>query len=148
MADPTISGASGTREASRERIDEEHRHLDALLVELEAAREPERIERLLVRLRSQLVAHFATEEAPDGLHEIVSQNAAHRLPNVQQLFDEHREIVHRLDALRAHAAALREGAFRRLVEEIAALAATLRAHEAVEDEIFGEAFYTDIGGRA
>lgn len=148
MADPTISAASGPEGDSRQRIDDEHRHLNALLVELESAREPERIERLLVSLRSLLIAHFATEEAPDGLHEIVSQNAAHRLPNVQQLFAEHREIVHRLDALRTQAAALREGAFRRLTDEVAALAAVLRAHEAVEDEIFGEAFYTDIGGRA
>jgi hemerythrin len=145
MGDPT-TGDGGSD--SRERIDAEHRHLNELLGELLAARDPERIERLLVALRSLLIGHFATEEAPDGLHEIVAQNAAHRLPNVQQLFAEHRDLVHRLDALRVEAAALRDGAFRRLLDEIAGLAAALRAHEAVEDEIFAEAFYTDIGGRA
>jgi hemerythrin len=148
MVDPTKSATDAGEGDSRQRIDAEHRHLNEVLAELVAAREPERIERLLVALRSLLIGHFATEEAPDGLHEIVAQNAAHRLPNVQQLFAEHRDLVHRLDALRVEAAALREGAFRRLLDEVAGLAAALRAHEAVEDEIFAEAFYTDIGGRA
>jgi hemerythrin len=148
MADPTWGATDDGGGDSRQRIDAEHRHLNELLVELEAAREPQRLEELLVALRSLLIQHFATEEAPDGLHEIVAQNAAHRLPNVQQLFGEHREIVRRLDALRDACAALRRGPFQEVVDRVAALAASLRAHEAVEDEIFAEAFYTDIGGRA
>jgi len=148
MGDPTRGATDGSGGDSKERIDAEHRRLNEVLDELAAARDPQRLEDLLVTLRSLLIRHFATEEAPDGLHEIVAQNAAHRLPNVQQLFAEHREIVRRLDAVRDACAALRAGPFRELVERVAALAAALRAHEAVEDEIFAEAFYTDIGGRA
>lgn len=144
MADPSPS----TDPDSRQRIDDEHRHLNTLLEELVATRDAARIETLLGTLRELLTQHFATEEAPDGLHEIVTQRAPHRMPNLQELFVEHREMLRRVVHLRDEAAALVAGPLARLYEQVEALASSLRAHEAVEDEIFGEAFYTDIGGRA
>jgi len=44
-----------------------------------------RVAPLLADLRALLVAHFAGEEGPAGMHEIVAEGAAHRLPNVQRL---------------------------------------------------------------
>jgi hypothetical protein len=148
MADPSPSTVAPDAAESRRRIDAEHRSLDALLAELVAERDAEHLEVLLEQLHALLVRHFATEEAPDGLHEIVGRHAPHRLPSVQQLFVEHREMLRRVDRLRDEASALVAGPLQRLREQVEGVATSLRAHEAVEDEIFAEAFYTDLGGRA
>ena len=141
-SDP-VSGAD-----TRQQIDDEHRHLNVLLAELTATSDLARVEPLLGSLRELLVKHFETEEAPDGLHEIVSAQAAHRLPNLQKLFDEHREILERVDRLRAATRACFDGPVRRVLDDVGALAKALHEHEAEEEELFGEAFYTDLGGRA
>lgn len=150
MSSPTGSFAPATVTAAtvRQRIEEEHRRLRELLAELTGTADVARVEALLGGLRSLLVQHFATEEAPAGLHEVVSQNAAHRLPNLQRLFDEHREILSRIDRLRLEAADCVAGPVRRVRDECAGLAATLRRHEEQEEVLFGEAFYTDLGGRS
>ena len=135
-------------EKRRRRIDEEHARLRTLLEALEGCRDAERLDELLAELHTLLVAHFETEEGPEGLHEIVGQGAGHRMPDVQRLFVEHREILARVSALSAEVTACLEGPVRKLVESVAALVATLRHHEHVEEEIFTEAFYTDIGGRS
>lgn len=133
---------------SRQRIDDEHRRLNELLAALGATRDLDRIAILLAQLRELLVAHFATEEGSDGLHDIVSQHAAHRLPNVQQLFEEHRAMLAELDRLRSEVAVCLTGPVAHLRMGVADLSDELRRHEAVEDSLFGEAFYTDIGGRS
>jgi len=148
MADPSMPGKPQSESDSRQRIDDEHRHLNELLAELTATRDLSRVETLLGHLRVLLVTHFATEEAPEGLHELVSKQAAHRLPNLQHLFDEHREFLTRLDRLRDAAAVCQAGPVAKVLDGVAGLAASLRQHELEEEELFGEAFYTDIGGRA
>jgi hypothetical protein len=148
MAEPSPSAATSPAVESRQRIDAEHRNLNALLAELVVELDPRHVESLLGRLHALLVGHFATEEAPEGLHEIVREHAPHRLAHVQLLFVEHREMLRRVALLHDEAAALVAGPLERLREQVEALATSLRAHEAVEDEIFAEAFYTDIGGRA
>jgi len=132
----------------RQRIDEEHARLRDLLEALEGNRDLERVDELLGELRALLVEHFETEEGPGGMHEIVGDLAAHRLPNVQHLFDEHRDILVAVDALRARLTGILDGPVRELVRGTGALVGTLRRHEHDEEELFTEAFYTDIGGRA
>lgn len=144
---PTPSNPAPGAE-TRQQIDDEHRHLNALLAELTDTTDLARVEPLLGSLRDLLVKHFETEEAPEGLHEIVSTQASHRLPNLQKLFDEHREILERVDRLREAARSCFEGPVRRVLDDVEALASTLHEHEAEEEELFGEAFYTDLGGRA
>lgn len=148
MSQPTPPADPVPGTDTRQQIDDEHRHLNGLLAELTATSELARIERLLGSLRELLVKHFETEEAPQGLHEIVSAQAAHRLPNLQKLFDEHREILDRVDRLREATRACLDGPVRRVLDDVGALARTLHEHEAEEEELFGEAFYTDLGGRA
>ena len=70
------------------------------------------------------------------------------MPNLQHLFDEHREILARLGELRAATAAALAGPVREIATGIHGLAETLRRHEAEEERLFGEAFYTDLGGRS
>jgi len=148
MADPSMPAQTPNAADSRQRIDDEHRHLNELLAELTATRDLVRVETLLSHLRVLLVTHFATEEAPEGLHELVSQQAAHRLPNLQHLFAEHRDFLTRLDRLRDDTVACLGGPVAKILDGVAGLAAALRQHELEEEELFGEAFYTDIGGRA
>jgi len=147
-AAPAAAVRSAASAAARRRIDEEHRHLNGLLRSLTHSHDPLRIRTLLAELEALLVAHFAGEEGDQGLHQVVGEGAAHRLPNLQRLYDEHRAFLAHLAALRADCAALVDGPIKQLHAGVAALAESLRRHERDEDELFGEAFYTDLGGRS
>lgn len=148
VAVAAVAGPAGSASAARARIDDEHRRLNELLRSLDHSHDLGRIEKLLAELETLLVAHFAGEEGDEGLHQVVGEGAAHRLPNLQRLYDEHREFVTRIARLRAECAGLVDGPVRRLHDGISALAEGLRRHERAEDELFGEAFYTDLGGRS
>ena len=145
VSPPVTARRSGSREARR-RIDEEHRRMGELLKVLVSTTDLGRIEPLLGDLRSLLADHFAGEEGPDGMHEIVAEGAAHRLPNVQRLIEEHTAILARLDSVTAEVAACARGPLARALAGVCELVATLRRHEAEEEEIFAEAFYSDLGG--
>lgn len=145
VSPPAGALGPGSREALR-RIDEEHRRMGELLAVLVQTTDLARVEPLLGDLRALLVAHFAGEEGPDGMHEIVGEGAAHRLPNVQRLIAEHAAILARLDTLCAEVAACARGPLGRALAGVGELVATLRRHEAEEEEIFSEAFYVDLGG--
>lgn len=132
---------------ARERIAEEHRHLSELLDRVEEMSAPAGLAAALERLRSLLVAHFESEEADDGLHEAIGGATPHLLPAVQHLFDEHREFLSDVDSLTARAHELAAGPVEDLRLGVAGLAARLRAHEARENELFGESVYTDIGSQ-
>jgi hypothetical protein len=145
---PAVAAPTERGGEARRRIEEEHRRLRELLRALTRTRHLERIDALLTELSELLGAHFAGEEGPEGLHDIVSTYAAHRLPDVQRLFAEHREIQEGLERLRCEVAACIAGPARAIHERSAALVEQLRRHEAVEDDLFGESFYLDIGGRS
>ncbi len=148
MARPQTATAPRRGAAARNRIDDEHRQLGELLRSLTHTRELGRLNAQLGELRALLVAHFAGEEGEEGLHAVVAEGASHRLPNLQHLFEDHREILTRVDALAGEAAALEAGPAARLHEGVLALAEALRRHEAEEESLFAEAFYRDIGGRS
>jgi Hemerythrin HHE cation binding domain len=153
MGRTPVSSASGADttdggRAARRRIDQEHRQLDALLADLAGSTDLARIGRRLDDLRALLVTHFETEEGPDGMHEIVREGAAHRLPNVQRLFEEHREMLAQLDRLRSEVASCLAGPVAVVLGGVSALAESLARHEADEEQLFAEAFYSDIGGRS
>jgi len=135
---------------ARRRIDDEHRRLNELLRSLTHSHDPVRLQTLLGELRELLVEHFEHEEAPEGLHEIVSEGAAHRMPNLQQLFQEHREILATVDGLSAQVGSIVDGVWREVRYGVSELAETLRPetlrrHERDEEDLFSEAFYSDLG---
>jgi hypothetical protein len=134
--------------AARQRIDEEHRQLGDLLHALARCHDPERALERLTALATLLREHFAHEEAADGLHALVGEGAAHRLPNLQRLFEEHREVLAALASMEERLRNLVTGPWTTLRGEIRDLDATLRRHERDEDALFSEAFYIDIGGRS
>jgi hemerythrin len=145
---PEKSSAPSRRHSARRRIDDEHRQLGELLLSLVHTHDLHRVAKLLADLDALLVHHFDGEEGGQGLHSIVSEGASHRLPNLQHLFDEHREILAKLAELRSATAAALAGPVEEIAAGIHALAETLRRHEAEEERLFGEAFYTDLGGRS
>ena len=140
--------APSHRQTARRRIDDEHRQLGELLLSLVHTHDLHRVEKLLGDLETLLVHHFAGEEGGQGLHAVVSEGASHRLPNLQHLFDEHREMLARLAELRAATAAALAGPVGEIAAGVHRLAESLRRHEAEEERLFGEAFYTDLGGRS
>jgi hemerythrin len=143
-----VAEAPARRRETRRKIDDEHEKLRQILGALTRAQRLERTEEVLGELAELLVVHFAGEESSEGVHEIVAAYASHRLPDLQHLFDEHRELLALTERLRADVAACLAGPVRELRDGVTHLATRLREHEAVEDELFAEAFYLDIGGRA
>lgn len=112
--------------------------------------DPDRIEELRDRLRKlghPLQRHFELEETGGFLEGVdVSQPSTQQ--KVDELPREHRELVdkvywlvqeldHFLEVGRISVSALRE--------QIEKLFATLRAHEAVENELLQESFYLELG---
>ena len=136
------------RHAARRRIDDEHRQLGELLLSLVHTHDLHRVDKLLGDLETLLVHHFEGEEGSQGLHSVVSEGASHRLPNLQHLFDEHREMLAQLALLRTATATALAGPVKEIAEGLHRLAESLRRHEAEEERLFGEAFYTDLGGRS
>ena len=67
------------------------------------------------------------------------------VPNLQQLFKEHREILEQVDALGAEVGAIVDGPWRKVRDGVSQLAETLRRHERDEEDLFSEAFYSDLG---
>jgi hemerythrin len=147
MRPPAPAEPAAPRSAAKNQIDDEHRQLNELLSSLTATHDLERIQAMLSELATLLRRHFETEEGPQGLHEVVGEEATHRLTTLQRLIDEHAEILVRVEQLRIEVADCLDGPVRRTVEGVAALADLLHRHEADEEELFGEAFYSDIGGR-
>jgi hypothetical protein len=143
MAHAAASRSAGTRE----RIAREHRQLSELLDCIETITAPAQLALELEGLRALLEAHFAGEEDADGLHEVVGRATPHLLPAVQHLFDEHREFLADLEGLTARACELAAGPVAELCAGVNALAARLRAHEARENDLFGESVYADVGSQ-
>ena len=144
----TAKSAAPRRRAARSRIDDEHRQLGELLLSLVHTHDLHRVEKLLGDLHTLLVHHFEGEEGGAGAALRRRRGASHRLPNLQHLFDEHREFLARLDELQAATAAALAGPVKEIADGIQHLAESLRRHEAEEERLFSEAFYTDLGGRS
>jgi len=146
VASPLSRRPSDAKLDARRRIGEEHKELERLLVDLIQTQELERLRTMLAELATLLRSHFETEEGPRGIHEVVGEQAGHALPTVQRLFEEHRQILVRIEQLRIRVADCLDGPVRRAVADVRELAATLKRHEEEEEQLFADAFYTDLGG--
>lgn len=146
ITDFTADSASAASQAqARRRIAEEHEALRTRLEELRELRDLERVVAVLEGLRPRLVDHFESEEAADGLHHVVEENAPHLLPSVQRVFEEHREFLATVDRLTAEAREAWNGPVKKLLAEIRSLCDGLHEHEATETELLTDSVYTDLG---
>lgn len=133
------------QQAAKHRIEEEHAALRSTLARIERTTDLRALVPQLQELGAALESHFATEEADDGLHEAIGSESPSYLPAVQLLFDEHREMLAQVASLTEKAWVLSEGPLAEVLAGVEALVGRLRAHEARENELFGDAVYTDLG---
>ena len=131
-------------DALRHEIEREHKAIAKTLRRMEETEDPMALRPFLEELRPLLETHFEREEAADGLHAAIGETAPNLLPQVDELFQEHREIASDLERLCGHseriarlATEVREGTLE--------LIQRLRDHEAQENDIFGHAVY-DVHG--
>lgn len=139
-----VSADPGAATARRD-IAIEHRQIRSVLAELQGIRELEELAPRLAALRTLLERHFDREEAPGGLHGAVDATAPRLAPSVRALFDEHRELLDRLDGLVARTRACIDGPMAEVRLGVADLCHRLHAHEAVETDLLAGALYEDIG---
>ena len=130
---------------ARRRITDEHEVLRSSLERLRDLTDLPSVITSLQSLRPRLVEHFQSEEAEDGLHHVVSENAAHLLPSVQRVFEEHRQFLADIDRLTSDAVECWEGPVARILQGIRNLCDHLHEHEILETELLTESVYTDLG---
>jgi hypothetical protein len=133
---------------SKQRIQDEHRWLAELVGALESTRDLARVRVQLAELASMLRSHFELEEGEGGLHDVVGEQAGHRLAALQRLMAEHAEILVQVEQLRIAVGDCLDGPVRRVLSSVGELVARLRRHEADEEELFADAFWSDLGGRS
>lgn len=154
-----MSDGVTNRQAARSSCDEllkDHREVRRLVTALDAeACTPtaassawvSAIRELLTSLRETLLPHFALEEE-GALYREVPIEFPRLAERCRGLANEHQAITGRLGSLLAQATALAEGGegdAGELSAEIRLLAATIRSHEAQENEIMMTAYWDDLG---
>ena len=132
-------------QAWQETIEKDHHSIKEILERIDATADPNRLLSLLRELRTSLVQHFEREEAPEGMHEIVSNMSPSSAASLQNVLGEHREFLAELDALRQRAREVLDGPVAKLCAGAAALSQSLRTHEARESRLFTDAIFTDLG---
>lgn len=125
----------------RQRIEAEHRLIRSSLERLVQIADLARLEQTLQELEPLLASHFAHEEAEGGIHEVIGLTAPGLVPSVEELFDEHKELLELLQRLLSEVARARAVIF----EDRDRLVEGLRSHEARETELFSQAAYSELG---
>ncbi|MBI2901011.1 MAG: hemerythrin domain-containing protein [Planctomycetes bacterium] len=132
MSDAPSSDPTGeTRRLHLPRLQQDHLAMRRLVDRLEAAKGPDGAGPLLDDLHDLLEAHFAREEGPDGLREMVDRDDP---AGIEDLLADHETIRSKLTELRRRIAA--GGA--PSVTDIVGLTGLLRDHEARESRIVAD----------
>ncbi len=126
-------------------IEEDHDEIKEILGRMQATTDPHVLLPVLEELRGALREHFAREEEPDGMHEIVTSMAPNSVASLQNILGEHEVFTERLDRLIERARACVEGPMARILHDAAELSESLHDHEARESALFTDAVFTDLG---
>lgn len=138
--------SEGLRPEARQRIEREHEALRTLLGRVEETDDLQRLLDLLGELKTALADHFDSEEALNGLHAVIDRTAPHKQNALDELFEEHRAFLTRVDELAGGARRCLEGPMKEVVDGARELARRLREHEERETELFLDANYIEYGG--
>ena len=132
MTNETKSREAAVRHAAQE-LRQEHAEIMSLVKQIEDASEPEALPGRLERLHEMLLAHFAHEEYPKGLYDVMGACTAEHRDDLRVLVDQHFSILSNLRGLveRSRGGAKPET----LLPEAHAIAETLRAHETLEHQL-------------
>lgn len=135
---------------------EEHRHCMEVVAEIEACldRQPDRDGRWLSdllgklpKLSDTLREHFASEEK-GPLFEKIPYSHPRFASTLQDLKDEHGRIASTVDTIIQKAAQLQDAEIfelRELNAQVQLLIATIRRHEAAENEVVVQAHWDEVG---
>ena len=126
-------------------IEHDHHAIKEILERLEATTDLHILLSILEELRMSLVEHFAREEAPEGLHEIIASMSPNTVASLQNVLAEHRDFLVRLDRLIEQARTVVNGPMADILQDAAGLAESLHDHEARETALFTDAVFTDLG---
>jgi iron-sulfur cluster repair protein YtfE (RIC family) len=116
------------RQETIDQIADEHEALERALDQLVRTTDPQLLIPRLEKLRGQLEHHFATEETVEGFRSDLEANAPYLLGPLDQIFDEHKEFLNDVEALRTQARALVDGPLAELRDGISSLARRLHDH--------------------
>jgi hypothetical protein len=136
--------ASGTPPTRRE-LEEDHRHVEALLDRVESTTVPWRLTPLLEDLHKVLTRHFRLEEAKGGLLDTVTDVAPRHASRVEALIADHGKILDALAALIRDTEAHPNGPPEAMLREAKRLIDRLRRHEEEENLILEDGYLTDLG---
>lgn len=126
-------------------IEQEHRAIKETLGQVECVTDLKVLIPMLNELRARLELHFAREEGPAGLHQVVGDSAPHLLTYVQRLFDDHQRLLTAIDGVTERARQCADGPLAAILRDVAAFSEVLRLHETRETALLGDAMYTDLG---
>lgn len=129
---------------TRAQIQEEHRQIRELIHRIEHTPDLSDLASGLEQLQPLFERHFAREESLDGLHHNIRDRAPQHARIIDQLKEEHGELLAGVSSLRSQVAACLEG--RSQIEAACSeLLRKIKEHEARENEVFLDAICTDLG---
>jgi hypothetical protein len=130
---------------SRQQILDAHRRISALTQKLGVVSRADDMVASLRELATLLAAHFAEEEAEfDGLHENIRKRSPELQHGLQELEQEHMQLLERVHALMsiAQQERLPVPKLRQLGKQFQE---RLAQHEAKETGVFQDSIWTDLG---
>jgi len=127
-------------------IEKEHADLCGLLSRVEETTDLRQLLELLRGLPELLQRHFALEEGPGGLHQIIASRAPWRTHDLETVMAEHRTLAAKASGLVADLQQHLDGPPEDLLHRTASLTHRLQRHEALETDMLCDAVYTDLGG--
>ena len=127
-----------------DRQEQEHASLATQLDKL-MTRDPVALTWSLLKLRSFLLKHFAREEGPQGLFELVMTRAWQHQNKVRDLRHEHGSILTMIDEVLAYTKQRFEPISDGQHGAVLQLIGVLKSHEACENEMLQDVLQTDVG---
>jgi hemerythrin len=127
------------------RVEQAHDAIFRCLRELDDAREPADISKILEPLARLLPEHFTDEEGANGIYEELQAARPANRARLKSLEREHREILQALDELRRLSRELEER-LGRVREEKSAFTQRVRSHEQAETCLYMDTYLLDEGG--
>jgi hypothetical protein len=115
----------------------DHRRVDELVVRLRTATDLTSLVSALEELGTVLVAHFAHEESPGGIYEVMGVASPELRTPLGDLLGEHYGLLTDIRALAGRGREILERSHVDLYAEARQLAERLQVHEAKEDAMAG-----------
>ena len=135
MTEDTKSREDAVRQAAQE-LREEHAQIMALVKTIEEGKDVAAISGQLETLHEVLLKHFAHEEYPKGLYDVMGACTAEHRDELRVLVDQHFSILSNLRGLVERSRG--DAAPETVLTEARALAESLREHETLEHKLAAE----------